>query len=303
MSRARRLHAPGCIVHLTARTHGRHPWFTESLRPRVNREISLASEASGHAVLARVVMPNHLHLIVKQGVAPLSNLMHRVMHRSAALLKWTHKIDGHVFERRYWSGGCLDAEYARTAIIYVHLNACRAGLCADPTGYEWSSHNQYLGSATSSEHERICAETGLRLFASDDDVEARRNVYLEHLRFQMSIDRFSAGEIAGTLLRSPRPCTSGDLHWLAEYAPSARALEWPEPAAALYDVASHLLRRLDPRCSLDLVRSGTRARQVANIRKQLIAALLARGFRGVALARFFGVSDTAISRIAVSLAT
>lgn len=303
MPRARRLHAPGCIVHVTARTTGRQPWFTESLRTRVQHEILLASESSGHVVLAHTIMPNHFHLIVKQGSAPLDNLMHRVMHRSAALLRWTHKLEGHVFGSRYWSGVCLDAEYARTAIIYVHLNPCRAGLCADPSTYEWTSHHHYVREPASSDYALACAEEGLRLFASDEDREMRRCRYMEHVRFQLAIDRWKDGVIPSSLLSAPNVCSASEHHWLTEYARAAALFEQPQPATTLFDVATHLLRKLDPYCPIDLLRGGTRARKVTTIRKQLIAALLARGYRGVALSRFFGVSETVVSRIAVSLRT
>ena len=301
MARARRLHAPGCIVHITARTQGRQPWFTETIRARVADEIVMASKSSAHRVLAYVIMPNHFHLIVRQGPTPLAHLMHRVMHRAAALLRWTHKLEGHVFQRRYWSGVCLDPDYARAAVLYVHLNPCRAGLVIHPAHYEWSSHACYVDTREFSKGNSVCADLGLRLFAVDDAVSNSREQYLQCLDYQMSLDTCTNSGAARPI--TPPPCCFGDDHWANEYAPAAANFTKPQPAISMYDVAIQLLARLDRSLTLDVVRSGTRVPRVSTIRKQLIAALIVRGFRGTAIARFFGISETAVSRVAVSLRT
>lgn len=300
MAKPRRIHAPGCILHITARTHGRQPWFTESLRSRVATEALAAGQASGHPVLAFVIMPNHFHIIVRQGEQELSAMMHRVMHRSAALLRHSHRLQGHVFERRYWSGICADAAHVRATIAYVHLNPWRAELCGAPDTYIWSSHHYYLDNLDDRPREDgPDTWAALRFFQTDDSLSSARRNYLAHVNYQMNVDRFLAGELAAPHLVAPEACTAGDAHWEAEYAPAAPT-SWPEARRPLYDVARALLAQLDPHCPLDLIRSGTRARPVVTIRRNLIAALLSRGYRGVALARFFGVSQTLVSQIRVS---
>jgi putative transposase len=302
MSKPRRLHAPGCVVHITARTQGHHPWFTEGIRSRINAEITAASRASGHQVIARAIMPNHFHMIVRQGNVALSHLMHRVMHRSAVLLRYTHKLQGHVFERRYWSGVCLDAAYVRAAILYTHLNPYRAGLCSEPADYPWSSHYAYANAEEYADAEDAdCARAGLRFFAHDDALASARNQYLDHMEYQISIDRWLAGDLPHNALVAPRPCLTGDSYWMSEFGRAAQDFQRPKLTPSVCDVAEQILVRIDAACPMDLVRSGSRARRIATIRRQLIAALLARGFRGVQISRFFGVSDTLVSQIAVSL--
>ena len=216
MAKPRRIHAPGCIVHITARTHGRKPWFTESLRSRVATEILAAGQASGHSVLAFVIMPNHFHIVVRQCTQELSALMHRVMHRSAALLRSSHCLQGHVYQRRYWSGICADAAHVRATIAYVHLNPCRADLCSEPDAYVWSSHHHYLQSrANPADGDKLDTSSGLRLFQSDDSPSSARRNYLAHVHYQMNVDRFLAGELIGARLVAPETCTAGDAHWAA----------------------------------------------------------------------------------------
>ncbi len=300
MSKPNRIHAPGCVIHITARTQGREPWFTEPLRARVMTEILAAGRASGHSTLALVVMPNHFHIVVTQGPQALSAMMHRVMHRCAVLLRCTHRLEGHVFERRYWSGVCANADFVRATIAYVHLNPWRAQLCSEPGDYMWSSHRAFVENAHDSPRESLLDPTvALRFFQSDEASSGRRN-YLAHVNYQMNVDRFLAGQLPSQRLRAPSPCTAGNAYWTAEYA-AATPPPRPAPKRPLYDVARALLVHLDPRCPLDLIRSGTHARPVVTIRRDLIAALLTQGYGGVALARFFGVSPTLVSRIRVSL--
>lgn len=301
MAKPRRIHAPGCVVHITARTHGRKPWFTERLRSRVAIEILAAGQASGHPVLAFVIMPNHFHILVRQGPQELSTMMHRVMHRSAALLRCSHALQGHVFERRYWSGICADVAHVRATIAYVHLNPWRAELCSEPAAYTWSSHHYYLNSLDHPARESgVDAFAALRFFQSDDSPASARRNYLAHVHYQMNVDRFLAGELAAPRVVAPETCTVGDAHWQAEYA-SAAPPPLPEARRPMYDVARALLAQLDPHCPLDLIRSGTHARPVVTIRRNLIGALLCRGYHGVAIARFFGVSETLVSQIRVSM--
>jgi hypothetical protein len=142
---------------------------------------------------------------------------------------------------------------------------------------------------------------GLRLFAVDEALPNSRDQYLQCLDYQMSLDACANRGIAGPV--PPRPCCFGDDHWANEYAVAAANFAKPQPAISMYDVAVQLLARLDRSLTLDVIRSGTRMPRVSTIRKQLIAALLVRGFRGTAIARFFGLSETAVSRVAVSLRT
>lgn len=301
MAKPQRLHAPGCIVHITARTQGHEPWFSESLRARIAGTIAAAAPPAGHLLLAYSIMPNHFHILLKQGRNPLHYMMHRVMHRTAALLRSTHRLQGHVYERRYWSGPCLRANYVRSAVTYVHLNAWRAGLCADPAEYAWSSHCQYLTHFADPRNEPVRAAEGMRFFQTDEAPESALSNYVQTINYLMGVDRAAAGELAPTHLVPPDTCRAGDAHWDSEYAETAAAWQPALPARPLYDVARSLLERIEPACPLDLVRSGTRARPITTIRRQMIAALLAQGFRGVALARFFGVSQTLVSNIAIEL--
>jgi hypothetical protein len=253
------------------------------------------------ALFAYAVMPNHLHILVRQSSAPLGHMMHRVMHRTAIMLRTAHGLEGHVFERRYYSGLCSTPEHVRAAIVYTHLNPWRAALCSDPAEYRWSSHGLYVASgATQQNQDSLAIVEGLRFFSHGDSDEHRLQ-YMAHVSFQIAIDRMLGGSVGPSSIVAPELCDAGDEHWLKHYQPALVQTVRPSHSRPIYDVAQKLLERLDPQCPLDLIRSGVRIRRVVALRRNIIAALLTNGYPGVDVARFFGLSDSAVSAVAVSL--
>jgi REP element-mobilizing transposase RayT len=299
MAKPSRTHAPGCVFHITARTQGHHPWFTEKLRGRVASEIIDAARSSAMRLIALAIMPNHFHIVLRQGAVPLVHMMHRVMHRSAMLLKHAHKLEGHVFERRYWSGLCATPDYVRRAIVYAHLNPWRAALCTDPAEYQWSTHALYL--LASEDRTRIddgvAVVDGLRFFTRDVDSDDAFKQYIDHVRFQMAVDRFLRGDVPESRIVAPQRCDAGDQHWYEQYASATASAPAALNQRPIFDVAQKILAQIDRDCPLDLVRTNSRARRIVAIRRNVAAALFDHGFRGVQIARFLGISASAVSEI------
>ena len=244
-------------------------------------------------------MPNHFHIVLRQGTPPLSYMMHRVMHRSALLLKRTYKLQGHVFERRYWSGVCPTPQYVRRAIVYTHLNPWRKQLCNDLAEYEWSTHSLYIMSSDerATTNGVVVVDDALRLFRRAADHDDSLQQYLEHVRFQMAVERFLRGEIPSTRILAPAECTSGDEHWFSEYSSSVSLRRGRQNIRSIYDVATRLLERFDPDCPMDLIRTNFRNPKIVVLRRNMVLALLTHDFRRVDIARFMGISPSTVSMI------
>lgn len=181
---------PGAVFHLTARMQGHEPWLTPTLRSRVVDYMAAALRYSDATLLAYVMMPNHLHLVLRQGHRRLHRVMQPFLRRTALLVQRCHGVEGHVFERRYGHRACLDPDYVRTAVVYVHLNPVRARLVDDPCAYRWSSHAFYAGRAALPEHLKgaLPVDDVMRLFATTPDphVDDLRAAYLRRVEWGLS---------------------------------------------------------------------------------------------------------------------
>jgi len=284
--------------HLTARVQGREALFC-GIEPTIVRMITATAPTSDATVLAYAVMPNHLHIVLVQGTKLLRDFMQPLLRRIALLVQRHHKREGHVFERRYNATVCRDPEYLRNAIIYVHLNPVRAGLCADASGYAWTSHHDYDQAPTTCETPmHPVLEGAVRLFSRmcGCTVSESCRDYRDYLNWRVLMDQH-VDEI-GTVPRwaPARPYTEGgDQHWLDVYGASSAGVAIAGYAHDLRDVAVSALVTLAPSMPLDELRSGGRSRPLVNVRRQVIARALSAGFRPHQIARFLDIAPTTVS--------
>src|SRR5262245_58757666 len=110
--RLKRPYLPGTAFHLTSRTIGHEPWLA-LLRDDITGIFARGFAHSDALLIAFAVMHNHFHLIVRQGRAPLSALMHSICRSIALRAQSVHNREGHIFERRYRALPCLTPQHLR----------------------------------------------------------------------------------------------------------------------------------------------------------------------------------------------
>lgn len=133
--------------HVTCRTVRRFPLFhTErdavallTLIDHVTRELV------DWSVVAYCLMPNHTHLVVDATVDQLSVGMHRINGLYAQRFNREHGYRGHLFQGRFHAKQVGDEAHLPGSIRYVVLNPVRAGLCAHPRHWRWSSYRACAG--------------------------------------------------------------------------------------------------------------------------------------------------------------
>ena len=260
----------------------------------------------GHTLLAYVVMPNHFHIVIKQGDAPLAWAMQRIMQRTVARVRRAHGGEGHVFGRPYWAATCKNPGYLRRAIVYTHMNPCKAGLCDTVGDYPWSSHPDYMASATRAAGRRAHLLEGIMLFTntSVEAADAVRNYqrFIEHCVTQR------ANRIPGDWLlpdgpeRHLLPSTAqGDTYWLANYSTFNEARSFTRTNIDVSHAATSLLGHIDPTLSLDDIRMAGRSRTMSKVRRQLIEGLLVHGCRNGAISRCLRVSASLVSTVSTQM--
>jgi hypothetical protein len=92
-------------------------------------------------------MGNHYHLLVQTPGANIGSAMHRINCLHANRFNRVYGREGHVFERPYRASIMHGGRRELGAARYIDRNPVRAGLCARPEQWRWSSHAALIGRA------------------------------------------------------------------------------------------------------------------------------------------------------------
>lgn len=97
---------------------------------------------------AWVLIPNHVHILLRTGPTPLVGMMRRLLTGYAVSFNLRHQRLGHLFQNRYRSIVYEEDAYLSELVRYIHLNVIRAGLVKGMEGldrYRWSGHSMLMG--------------------------------------------------------------------------------------------------------------------------------------------------------------
>lgn len=143
-----RIQDAGLIYHVTSRgTRRGEIYRSDADRHHFLRFVDRACGVDGLICHAYCLMDSHYHLLVEVPAGNLSVAMHRINSGFAKHFNLEHDVEGHVFERRYRSWVMGGEERAMEAVRYVVRNPVRAGICATPEAWPWSSHAATAGIA------------------------------------------------------------------------------------------------------------------------------------------------------------
>jgi putative transposase len=147
MPRPPRLQIAGGTYHLTSRGNRRQRIFLDDQDRRTFLGIFAAVVGRrGWRCSAYCLMPNHYHLVVETPEPDISNGMQDLNSRHAAGFNWRYGLTGHLFQGRFHSILVEREEHFLELTRYLMLNPVRAGLCARPGEWRWSSYRATLGS-------------------------------------------------------------------------------------------------------------------------------------------------------------
>ena len=99
---------------------------------------------------AWALMPNHFHLLLRTGMAPIATVMRRLLTGYAVFHNRRHKRHGHLFQNRYKSILCQENVYLLELVRYIHLNPLRVNMVKDIKqleNYPFCGHSTILGDA------------------------------------------------------------------------------------------------------------------------------------------------------------
>lgn len=146
MARPLRLQVADGVYHLTARGNERKPIYRDVADKQRFLEILRDTlERFAWHCLSYCLMSNHYHLLVRTPQPNLARGMRDLNGVYAQSFNRRYGRDGHLFQGRYRAILIERDEHLLAAIAYIVRNPVRAGLCATPGEWPWSSHRAALG--------------------------------------------------------------------------------------------------------------------------------------------------------------
>ena len=94
-------------------------------------------------IYAYCLMPNHVHLLVKEQGVRISDAIKSISVSYAFFFNVKYEHLGHLFQDRFRSETVNDMDYFVTLIRYIHQNPVAGGLVNHVRDYPWSSWCEY----------------------------------------------------------------------------------------------------------------------------------------------------------------
>jgi len=95
-------------------------------------------------ILAYALMPNHVHVLVKEGALDISEVMKKIQDRYVWFYNNKYDRCGHLFQDRFRSEPVDTDEYLLTLLRYIHRNPVKGMLCERPEDYLFSSWREFI---------------------------------------------------------------------------------------------------------------------------------------------------------------
>jgi putative transposase len=173
MPRRKREAGAGTIHHVVARGNDRRTIFRDDAdRMAFLRRLRSTCDRYTLLIHAYCLMDTHVHVVVQCVAGNLGQAMRFLLGGYAHSFNRRHGRTGHLFEGPFDSRPIESESYLLTAIAYDLLNPVRAGICAHPEDYRWSSYRTLLGSETAPVVD--VSTLVLELLTADLDVARRR---------------------------------------------------------------------------------------------------------------------------------
>ena len=200
MPRKARIDAPGALHHIICRgIERRKIFYDDADRDNFLERLENILIESSTACYGWALIPNHFHLLLRTGNAPITTVMRRLLTGYAVSFNRRHRRYGHLFQNRFKSILCQKDRYLKELVGYVHLNPLRARIVSELkelSKYPYSGHSAILGKLNRDFQD---VDYVLRLFG-DKVPESRRN-YQAYVEKRIEFGR-RPELVGGGLLRS-----------------------------------------------------------------------------------------------------
>jgi REP element-mobilizing transposase RayT len=141
MARRPRIFEPGAYYHVAARGNNGEPIVRNDLdRLDFLRWLSRIVFDYRWRIVTYCLMTNHYHLLMRATEGGFARGMQLLNSGHARRMNRKHGRTGHLFRNHYSWWPVESDEHLLEAVRYIVLNPVRAGICAKPEQWPWSSY-------------------------------------------------------------------------------------------------------------------------------------------------------------------
>jgi putative transposase len=146
MARQLRVEEPGGIYNVGSRGNNKETIFRDDVdRMEFLRLLAKVAVRYDWRGWAYCLMGNHFHLVLQIPQSGLSNGMQELNTGYAIRTNKRYGRTGHLVRNRFYSRLVKEDAHLLELCRYVVLNPVRAGLCASPADWPWSSYRACAG--------------------------------------------------------------------------------------------------------------------------------------------------------------
>lgn len=128
------------VYFITTSTKNREKTFSKPENANIVLEILEELRKVGAAkIYAFVIMPDHLHLIVKPEKESLAMIVQRIKGKSARLINQREDRNGILWQREYYERAIRDEADLEEKYGYIIYNPVKSGLAKESEDYPFSS--------------------------------------------------------------------------------------------------------------------------------------------------------------------
>jgi len=320
MARQARLDAAGALHHVIGRgIDGTEIFAQDADRNDFLNRLADLCRQEALIIYAWALMGNHFHLLVRTARQPLSQGMRRLLTGYVVNYNRKHGRYGHLFQNRYKSIICEDDPYLLELTRYIHLNPLRAGILGnmeDLSRYPWVGHSAIMGRVA---REWQDVDTVLSYFgARHKRARARYEAFVEEGIAQGRRPELVGGGLVRSLggwsqvlslrRRGAKMFSDERILGSTEFVQGIisdaeqrekETLRLSLQISTLATLAEKIARAegLDNR----ELRSGSRKKTIVRARRLFSQiAVKKMGYSGAEVARFLGVTTSAVNRLAAT---
>lgn len=174
-----KLYYKDAYYHIYNRGNAKEDIFIDEMDYRVYlKRLELYKDRHNVTILCYCLMPNHIHLLIKQNTEKPIYKFIQSLHTSYSMYfnKKCNKV-GHIFQGRFMQKNIIHDEYLLHLSRYIHLNPVLAGIVNRAEDYNWSSYSEYINNTSS----KICEKDLILSFFSGQRESAYKK-FVESLK-------------------------------------------------------------------------------------------------------------------------